>query len=151
MAAQPPRKVNTMGRTNQAEAVSIERYGFEASQRERLTGTVMIDASQAADAVGGHTPTTTLRAGLVLCRITSSGLYAHFNSGALDGTQLPATAVILLKDIDLTRYGASNDIEAGVLVAGDVALPQLLVGSGFAIASAPQFISVPNADLDSIG
>lgn len=140
-----------MARTFLAEAVSIERYGFLASQREVLTGTVMIDASQAADAVGGHSPTSTLRAGLILTRITASGLYAHFNSSATDGTQLPASAVVLLKDIDLTKYGSTNDIEAGVLIAGDVSLAQLLVGSGFTPASAGNLVFVPNADLDSIG
>lgn len=140
-----------MARTFTAEAVSIERYGFMASQRDYLTGTVMIDASVAADGVGSHTPTTTLRAGLILTRISASGLYAHFDSSAVDGRANEANAVILIHDIDLTKYGSSNDIEAGVLVAGDVSLAQLLVGSGFVTSDAPNFVFVPNADLDSIG
>jgi hypothetical protein len=140
-----------MARTNTAEAVSIERYGVVPNQNERGTCTVFIDASVAADAVGGHTPTTTLRAGLVLTRISASGLYAHFDSSAVDGRANEEHAVVLQYDIDLTRYGSSNDIEAGVQYSGPVSLAQLLVGSGFVTADAKNLTFVPNANLDSIG
>jgi hypothetical protein len=140
-----------MARTFIAEDVSIERKGFAANQNERGTCTVFVDAGVAADAVGGHTPTTTLRQGLVLTRITASGLYAHFDSAAVDGRANEEHAVVLQYDLDLTRYGSTNDIEAGVQYSGPVSLAQLLVGSGFVTADAKNLTFVPNADLDSIG
>lgn len=140
-----------MTRTFLAQTVSLERYGFLASQREVLTAPVMINAALAVDGVGGHTPTSTLRSGLVLTRITATGLYAHFDSTAIDGRADESTAVILIKDIDLTKYGTTNNIEAGVVVAGDISFAQLFVGSGFVQADCNHLVFVPGADLDSIG
>ncbi len=91
---------------------------------------VFVDAAT-RDAVGGHTPTTILREGLVLVKITSgasAGKYKHFDSGASDGSEESDTAVVLTADheIDTTNGGLVSAYFKATLWRG-----KLLVGSGF--------------------
>jgi hypothetical protein len=121
-------------KTYVANGISIERRGNRASHREPLTTHVLIESSIAQDSVGGHTPVTTLRKGLALAKITSgpnAGKYAHFDATATDGRQNSSSVVFLEFDIDLTRYGATEDVEASVIVDGDLYLEELFVGNGF--------------------
>lgn len=83
------------------------------------------------DAVGGHSPSTYLREGLVLVKITSgthTGKYKHFDSVATDGSQLSDSAVVLTADHDM-------DIVEGYEVTGyfeaTLRADKILVGSGF--------------------
>lgn len=97
-------------------------------QHQKITVTL---AASARDAVGGHTPTTYLREGLVLVKIKSgadAGKYKHFDSGATDGSEDSDTAVVLTADHDM-------DTAEGYEVTGyfDATLraDKILVGAGF--------------------
>ncbi|GAA4441981.1 head decoration protein [Bremerella cremea] len=77
-----------------------------------------IIAASSVDA--GNTPTTTLRAGLVLGRIAASGLLAPYDPTATNGTQ---TAIaILLDTLDMQdAHGVSEaKLTARILAAGHV-------------------------------
>jgi len=77
---------------------------------------VTID-STAADA--GNTPTTTLRKGLVLGKVTATGKLKHYNNAASDGTQ--TAAGILDDEVNLLdETGAARDSQATALIHGYV-------------------------------
>ena len=88
-------------------------------------------APSARDAVGGHTPTTILRQGLILCKLTSganAGMYAQFNSGASDGSEDSSTAVILDFDLEVDTVEGNA---AAAYMSGTFQRRLILVGSGF--------------------
>lgn len=62
----------------------------------------------------GSSPTTTLRKGLMLAKITASGKYAEFISTETDGTEDEEGAVILAYDVDVS----DGDVEATVYFQG---------------------------------
>lgn len=82
--------------------------GLLRSTRAYEPVSVTIDGT-AADS--GNTPTTTLRKGLVLSKVTATDKYKQFDDGAADGTQLEAEAVVLAYDVDLA---AGEDVIAQV-------------------------------------
>jgi len=66
------------------------------------------------DGSTAHTPTTTLRPGLVLGKITASGKYAQYDDGAADGTE---TAVGILKEeVNLLDANAAAQDTPGLMV-----------------------------------
>ncbi|MGC4002882.1 MAG: hypothetical protein QM811_07010 [Pirellulales bacterium] len=81
--------------------------------------------STAVDA--GNTPTTTLRPGLILGRIASSGLLTAYNSDATDGSEVP---VCVLSD-SLSMVGGSGAVEnkdCNVLYGGVLTLASGAIG-----------------------
>lgn len=111
------------------QANQTEKRGVLASSTHYGTTHVQIDASVARDAVGGHTPDTYLREGLILTKISANGMYAHFDSAAIDGRQLPVSAVVLAHDVDV--LDAQEDPIVSVYHYGVFYENLLLVGAGF--------------------
>lgn len=83
---------------------------------------VTIDSS-ARDS--GNSPDTTLRKGLVLGKITASGKFAQYDSGAVDGTE---TAYGILADQGKVVDGDGNAVDtfATVMVHGKVGESKLI-------------------------
>lgn len=71
-----------------------------ASLEKLVTTHVRLDTSAARDSASPK-GTTYLRQGLILGKVTASGLYSHYADGASDGTQLENNCVILAQDVDL--------------------------------------------------
>jgi hypothetical protein len=97
----------------------LERRGVLASQYPHTMIHITLDVTTALDNVGGHTPTSYLREGLILTRITANGQYGRYDAGATDGRQLFANAVVLEHDVDMSVYNADLPvaaIESGVLI-----------------------------------
>lgn len=89
-------------------------------------------AASCRDAVGGHTPTTYLREGLVLVKITSGldkGKYKHFDSSATDGSEDSSTAIILTADHNMDT---TEGYEVTGYFKGTFNQARILVGAGFA-------------------
>lgn len=79
-------------------------------------------ASSAADA--GSTPTTTLRKGLILGKVTATGKYKQYANGASDGTEVAAG--ILDDEVNLLdESGAARDSQATMLIHGFVSESKL--------------------------
>ena len=69
------------------------------NDQSRIGWKPVILASTARDS--GNTPTTTLREGLVLGKITASGKYAQYDDSASDGTEV--ADLILAEQVDLVN------------------------------------------------
>lgn len=82
---------------------------------------VTLDAG-AADA--GSSPTTTLRKGLVLGRVTATGKYRQYDDGAVDGTEVAAGILDVEVNL-LDSNGEAADSQATMLVHGYVAESKL--------------------------
>jgi hypothetical protein len=80
-------------------------------------------ASTTVDA--GNTPTTLLRPGLILGRITASGLWKEWNPTGTDGSQWPAG--ILLGDVNMLTVGVAAQRWLGILISGNVKAKSLIV------------------------
>lgn len=76
-----------------------------ASVEKLVTKHVRLDTSAARDSASPK-GTTYLRQGLILGRVTATGLYSHYANGASDGTQLENNCVILAQDVDTTGITA---------------------------------------------
>ena len=88
---------------------------FRLSDHGILVGVTI--AAEARDS--GNTPTTTLRRGLVVGKITASGKYAQYDNTATDGTG--EAAGILVHEVDLLGpYAAAADATGLILVHGYV-------------------------------
>jgi len=74
---------------------------------DRMPEVVTIAAAAVDPANGLNNGGLTLRKGLVLCKVTTTGKYMPFLSTATDGRQLPATAVVLAYD---TRMNGTDDM-----------------------------------------
>jgi len=71
------------------------------------------------DGSTAHTPTTTLRPGLVLGKITATGLYAQYDDGASDGTE--TAAGILVEEVNLLdANNTAQDTPGVILIHGFV-------------------------------
>lgn len=75
----------------------------------------------------GNGTTTTLRAGLVLGKITSSGDYKEFDGTAGDGTEKSSNAVILAEETDVSG-GDVQDVP--VIYKGNVDNSKAIVDNG---------------------
>ena len=73
----------------------------------------------------GNTPTTTLRKGLVLGKVTATGKYKEYDSGASDGTE---TARVILDDevVVLDETGTAADTDAVGAFRGDFVASALI-------------------------
>lgn len=91
---------------------------------EKITITLDTGCRDATNPEGS----TILRPGLVVTQITASGKYKHFDSTAVDGTQLPENAVVLeyeVRDID------QGDKVVSAFFQATFREDSLIVGSGF--------------------
>jgi len=88
---------------------------FRLSDHAILAGITICSAARD----GENTPTTTLRRGLVLGKITASGKYAQYSDAATDGTGVAAG--ILVHEVDLLgSYTSAHDATGLMLVHGYV-------------------------------
>ena len=96
--------------------------------------------STAVDA--GNTPTTTLRAGLVLGRVTSSGKYKEWNPDGTDGSEVAAG--ILVNSVSMLNIGgtAADKYVGWILTRGHVRSSKILVpgGSTVGISSTSEYM-----------
>lgn len=69
---------------------------------------VTIVLSTAAEDANSPNGTTFLRRGLLLGKITASGLYKEFDSAALDGSEVSADVVVLGQNVDLSLISANQ-------------------------------------------
>ena len=95
-------------RTAQDNEYKLSDHGIKVA--------VTVD-SAAAD--NGGSPTTTLRKGLVLGKVTASGKYKQYNNAAADGTEVAAG--ILDDEVNLIdEAGTARDSQATMLIHGFV-------------------------------
>lgn len=105
---------------------------FQTSEREYRWGTANHGGAQFIGGVvlsssvdAGNTPTTTLRKGLAMGRITSSGKFTQYTVGATDGSEIPVG--FLMADVDmLNAAGTATDKSCVLMVAGPVVAAQVL-------------------------
>lgn len=112
-----------------AETTAQEREILWGSPQERqvLRGSGVLD-SAAVDA--GNTPTTTLRRGLLLGKVTASGKLKQYDADASDGTETVHS--ILDHDVSTLENGVATDQHVRVLVSAPVKASQLLIkGAAF--------------------
>lgn len=88
----------------------------------------------------GNTPTSVLRAGLVLGQLTSGGEHAEFNYDLTDGSQ--NVAGVLDHELRMTDFDANNaDRVTRVLVRGPVKASMLLIEGSAFVGHAAEFIA----------
>lgn len=109
--------------------VTSEKVVWFGRESHNLYLDLLLISSSAVDAA--NTPTTSLRAGLLLARKTSDNKLYAWNPDAVDGTQY--VTCILLRDMSmLDSSGAVEDKYAHVLMQGGVKVADLLVeGAAF--------------------
>jgi hypothetical protein len=99
---------------------------FTSDGRPRVTMLSRVIAGTARDA--GNTPTTTIRAGTLLGRITASGKLKEYQPGASDGSQ--NFYGVLLDDTRVVDSNGTNQDQPGARIAvaaSDVRAAQLLI------------------------
>lgn len=117
---------------------TAERAIWWGRQERNLDFSNLLISSAAVDA--GSTPTTDLRAGLVLGRVTASGELKEWNPDGVDGSE--AVAGVLLRDISmLSDEGVAEDKYGHVLLAGCVRAADLLVAGTVFTSSTSQYLA----------
>lgn len=107
-----------LGATESADPTEIR---FTDHGRESAVAVVL----DAAARDSGNSPTTTLRKGLVLGKVTTSGKYKEYDSGASDGTE--TARVILDDEVDLLEEsGTAVDTEGLGAFRGDFVASALI-------------------------
>ncbi len=107
-----------LGTTQSADPSEIR---FTDHGRESTVG-IVVD-STARDSA--NTPTTTLRKGLVLGKVTATDKYMEYDSGASDGTE--TARVILDEEVNvLDEDGTAADTEAVGAFRGDFVASALI-------------------------
>lgn len=101
----------------EAAVQSIENT-FEWGPQTPWAAVGVVLASTARDP--GSAPTTVLRRGLVLGKITASGKHAQYDPAATDGTQVPVGILNDSTDLFDPRAGAATDRTAQMRVWGMV-------------------------------
>jgi hypothetical protein len=103
--------------------ITVQPGEFLANTHMVLALPITIDSSARdalqADGSTPRTPTTQLRRGLVMGKITQSGKYAQYNDSAQDGTEV---AVGILRDSVsvLDVLGAASDALGSIVIFGMV-------------------------------
>jgi hypothetical protein len=118
-----------LGVGTKADALATRPILFVSDGRVRATIVTRILSGAARDAV--NTPTTTLRAGMVLGQVTASKKLVQYDAAATDGSQ--TIVGILLDDTRVVNEnGEDIDQPVRVLMSGDVRASQLLIkGAAF--------------------
>lgn len=113
------------GILNQVDSLSTRNVLFVSEGRPRVTLLPRILSGAARDAA--NVPTTTLRGGLLLGRITASGKLKELDPAATDGSQ--NFYGVLLDDCRVVDELAQNLDQPGsrIAVSGDVKASALLV------------------------
>lgn len=118
-----------MGIMPQVDALTTRPFLFVSDGRVRVTIVPRVMVGTARDA--GNTPNTTIRAGMVLGRITVGGKVQQYVAGNSDGSQNPYG--VLMDDVRVVDdNGTNQDQTVRVAVSGDVKASQLLIqGAAF--------------------
>jgi hypothetical protein len=88
----------------------------------------------------GNTPTSVLRAGLVLGQLTSGGEHAEFNYDLADGSQ--NVAGVLDHELRMTDFDANNaDRVTRILVRGPVKASMLLIEGSAFVGHAAEYVA----------
>ena len=107
-----------LGTTQSADPSEIR---FTDHGRESTVAIVIDSTAEDAD----NTPTTTLRKGLVLGKVTATDKYKEYDSGASDGTE--TARVILDEEVSvLDEDGTAADTEALGAFRGDFVASALI-------------------------
>lgn len=103
--------------------VSADPSEIRFTDHGRESNVAIVIDSTARDA--DNTPTTTLRKGLVLGKVTATGKYKEYDSGASDGTE---TARVILDDevVVLDETGTAADTDAVGAFRGDFVASALI-------------------------
>ena len=107
-----------LGTTQSADPSEIR---FTDHGRESLIG-IVLDSTARDD---GNSPTTTLRKGLILGKVTATGEFKEYDPSASDGTE--TARLILADNVDLLDdEGAAADTEALGAFRGDFVADRLV-------------------------
>ena len=105
-----------------AAVESQEKQVWWGHENLQIIDPQQIMVSTAVDA--SSTPTTTLRAGLVLGRITASGKWREYLNGSADGSE--TAKGVLLQDVQMLGNDAvARDAQGVILIGGLVKASQL--------------------------
>jgi len=105
--------------------ITVERnviWGGDAAKGNVLYASALI-AGGSTDAA--NTPTTVLRAGLVLGKVTATGKYVPYSKSATDGSQI-ARAVLPYEIMTVDFAGVNADRVVPIIVGGPVMAGQLI-------------------------
>lgn len=91
---------------------------------DRLHRLGVVLVSTAVDTA--NTPTTTLRRGLVLGKITSTGKYKEYDPTATDGSQIPVGVLMHGRNMLDPRTATAGDRQASILLAGPLKVGSLI-------------------------
>jgi hypothetical protein len=113
------------GIQTQVDSLVTRNVLFVSEGRPRVTLVPRVLSGAARDA--GNTPTTTLRGGLLLGKITASGKLKEFDPAATDGSQ--NVYGVLLDDVRVVDELQQNQDQpqARIAVSGDVKASTLLI------------------------
>ncbi len=105
---------------------TITPLRVRATERGRESDLGVTVASTARDS--GNTPTTTLRKGLVMGKITASKKYAEYDDAETDGTEVAVG--ILADSVDLTDQSSDGctptDQDGALIMIGDLVEDDLI-------------------------
>jgi hypothetical protein len=111
---------------------------FGRPQEREVLDTGAFVSSTARDA--GNTPTTVLRAGLLMGVITASGKWAEWNPDGSDGTEV--LQGILAEEIVMTDIlGTAVDRDAPVILSGPVKADMLLVEGTALVGDTDEYLA----------
>lgn len=111
---------------------------FGRPQEREVLDTGAYVSSTARDA--GNTPTTVLRAGLLMGVITASGKWAEWNPDASDGTEV--LQGILAEEIVMTDIlGTAVDRDAPVILSGPVKADMLLIEGTALVGDTDEYLA----------
>ncbi len=96
------------------QSLSNSPSEFRLSAHGEETDVGITIVASAVDA--GNTPTTTLRKGLVLGKITASGKYKEYDPSASDGSE--TAALILVDEVDLLQDSVDGATARDQLATG---------------------------------
>jgi len=105
-----------MGRPG-VETKTVTPREFLLSDHKIAVGVTLVSTARDnydEDGSTAHTPTTTLRKGLVLGKVTASGKYAQYDDNASDGTEVAAG--ILEEEVNLLDANATAQDTDGTMV-----------------------------------
>ena len=131
--------------------VSVRTTSYGAEKRGWLQGdhgtgpgdTPSITLDISTFTAGTHYPNGYIPSGTVVCKITASGLFGPYDSGAADGRQTPAAgAVFLLFNSVPVASGQTRDLNAGFM-HGFVESARLPFQSGSGSAAAAGKTAMP--------
>ncbi len=122
--------------TNSNETVLLWGGHFNALGIVRKSGEIL--ASNAADA--GNTPTTDIRAGLLLGKDTTTGKLEEWDTTQTDGTEnLFGVNPVLVSNLD--PYGTARDVQCTPIIKAPLVAGSLLIKGSALVGHADEFVA----------